>query len=171
MAVGSFGSHRKWWPMAAVCGLAAVLPDVDFLLPVAHRGPTHSLLAGFATGIAAFVVMSAMSGKVAGRRIALLLALAVLSHVLLDWLGQDSSTPRGVMALWPFNTHYYISDVNVFKAVDRRYWLPGFWRRNLIAVARELLILVPVLVIAVRINTRRSPGRTSGQGDQPPPSA
>jgi len=47
------------------------------------------------------------------------------------------------MALWPLTSAYYVSDLNIFNAVDRRYWLPGFWRRNGIALLRELSIHGP----------------------------
>ena len=88
-------------------------------------------------------------------RIAAAVGLAVLSHVLLDWLGKDSSTPRGLMALWPWTPAYYISDLNLFNAVDRRYWLEGFWRRNAIAVAKEVAILLPAVILATRWSARR----------------
>lgn len=155
MAVGYSTNRRDGWRLPLACGLVAALPDIDFLLPIAHRGPTHSVAAAIAAGLAAFGVTTILSGKVAGRRTAALLALAVLSHVLLDWLGQDSSTPRGVMALWPLSTSYFISDLNLFNAVDRRYWLSGFWRRNAIAVAREVAILLPVVWLARRYSRVR----------------
>ena len=83
-------------------------------------------------------------------------------HVLLDWLGADSSSPRGVMALWPASSAFYISGLDVFDAVDRRYWLPGFWTRNGLALLRELLILAPVAVISAsagrRVRSYRPPG-------------
>jgi hypothetical protein len=83
----------------------------------------------------------------------------VLSHTLLDWLGQDSSTPRGLMALWPLSHEYFISDVNLFGAVDRRYWLPGFWQRNTISLLRELAILLPLAWISMYRTRARSSGR------------
>ena len=153
--------------MPVACGVAAALPDIDFLLPLVHRGPTHSIAAAIAAGVGVFSVVSLLSGKVTGRRTAAVVGLAVLSHALLDWLGQDSSTPRGVMALWPISSAYYISDLNLFNAVDRRYWLDGFWWRNTVAVAREVLILAPL----VWISRYRNRVRTSARGDPPRPSA
>ena len=69
---------------------------------------------------------------------------AYLTHVLLDWLGEDSGPPSGIMALWPFTHHYYVSGLDLFAGVDRRYWLPGFWRNNATSVLREIAILAPV---------------------------
>jgi len=54
------------------------------------------------------------------------------------------------MAFWPVSTGYYISNLDLFGAVDRRYWIDGFWRRNIAAFARELAILVPLAWLATR---------------------
>lgn len=147
IAVAYAAGHRGDWRLPALCAVAATLPDVDFLLPLPHRGPTHSIAAAVIVFIATLAVVAVAAGK--GRaRIASAVGLAVLSHVLLDWLGEDSSAPRGVMALWPLTSAYYVSDLNIFNAVDRRYWLPGFWRRNTIALAWEMLILGPIAMLA-----------------------
>jgi hypothetical protein len=83
--------------------------------------------------------------------------------VLFDWLGSDTSLPIGIMALWPLSDAYFQSDLHVFDAISRRYWLPGFWAHNARAVARELAILVPLLPVVwwlrVRVTPRRPPGR------------
>ena len=136
------------WRLVAVYALAGALPDIDFLLPLRHRGPSHSL--GAAVLVAA--VTLALTAWLRGAphwRIAAAGGLAYLSHALLDWLGADSSAPRGLMALWPVSHTYYVSGVDLFNAVDRRYWLPGFWTRNLVALARELVILGPCAAISV----------------------
>jgi hypothetical protein len=59
------------------------------------------------------------------------------------------------MALWPVSRQYLDSGLNVFMAVSRRYWRPElFWHQNFLALLRELLILVPVLVIVQRLRRR-----------------
>ena len=138
IAVGSFARRDGGWTVPLACGVAAALPDIDFLLPIAHRGPTHSLIAG----VAAFglIVLGMRLMKVPtetghARIAAAVRVWAVLSHLLLDWLGKDSSTPRGLMALWPWTPDYYISDLNVFNAVDRRY---AGWRASGAAMQSRL---------------------------------
>ena len=143
----------------ALCGVAAALPDVDILLPVPHRGPTHSIAASLVTFVVALIVLSLRHERPLRVRLAVAIGLAVLSHTLLDWLGQDSSTPRGLMALWPFSREYFISDWNVFDAVDRRYWLDGFWRRNSISLLREIAILLPLAWISMYKTRVRSSAR------------
>jgi hypothetical protein len=166
LAVGAAVNRRSDWALPLVCGVAAALPDADFLLPIRHRGPTHSVLAaavGVAVTLAVLIVARVERDRL---RISVAIGLAVLSHVLLDWLGKDSSTPRGVMALWPWTTTYYMSELNIFDAIDRRYWLDGFWRRNSIAVLKELVILLPI----VWLSTYKSPARSSVRVVRPPPS-
>lgn len=152
--VGSLVLRRPRWLVLGVCAAAAALPDVDLLLPIAHRGPTHSLAAGACVFAVAWLVAGRRGGR-GGRRWAGALALAVLSHALFDWLGEDSSTPRGVMALWPFSQSFYVSDVNLFAAADRRYWLPGVWRRNMFTLLREILVLGPLTWLMLRRNRGR----------------
>ena len=64
--------------------------------------------------------------------------------MLFDWLGSDDTPPLGVMALWPLSSAFFFADAFVFEAISRRYWLPGFWRHNLWAVATEVVMLAPV---------------------------
>ena len=167
LAVGLVTSARPDWRWLAVCACAAVLPDADFLLPIRHRGPSHSLGAVGIVGVTAFAWMKLSAHGRDAARVSLAIAAAYATHVLFDWLGADSSTPRGLMALWPFTTTFFISDLDVFSSVDRRYWLDGFWRRSAISLARELAILVPLVAAAWwatrnRSRRRSAPRRGSG---------
>lgn len=139
----------------ATLGMAA---DADFLFGT-HSTYTHSI---GAVGVVFLVAL------VAGRRsaaqpirTAVAAAAAYGTHVLFDWLGSDTSPPIGIMALWPFSDGFHQSGLYIFDAISRRYWLPGFWAHNLLAVAREALILVPVLFVAWR--TRGDAERVDGK--------
>jgi hypothetical protein len=81
---------------------------------------------------------------------------AYTTHFLLDWLGNDGTPPIGVMALWPFTTGYYESDLHIFMAISRRYWLDGFWMHNIVAVTREVLMLGPVAAVIWWFRSRRA---------------
>lgn len=151
-AIGTFGT-------AGTVGIiaAAVAPDLDFLWG-RHNQETHSLGAAVIAGLIVFAWKRRW-------RLALAVALAWTSHVLFDWLGSDTTPPLGVTALWPLSHDYYFSDAFFFEAISRRYWLDNFISHNLWAVARELLILGPVLVVAtaLRLRARRRfhhPGTT-----------
>lgn len=135
---------RRSWPawasQAVVFTVVALLPDIDLLFGV-HSGPTHSI------GAAAIVAIMAwgVSGFRARPAIILAVFAAYGSHIFLDWLGDDTSPPLGIMALWPFSHEYFISPVTVMPAISRRYWLPGFWAHNLRSLAFELAVLTPIL--------------------------
>ena len=143
---------RAWVRPAVAFGSIAVLPDLD-LLWGNHSGPTHGIGAAVLAGLAAWLLVRALGWRnVDGGRVALAVAAAYGSHTLLDWMGQDSSPPIGIMALWPLSRSYFESDLHLFMAISRRYWRDGFLVHNLLAVGREIAILVPVLaaVIAAR---------------------
>ena len=168
IAIGAMVAGSSGWRVAAACGAAAALPDADFLLPLQHRGPSHSLgAAALAFGVSLTILT--LGGPPRDRlRLAAAVGLAYASHGLLDWLGADSSSPRGVMAFWPLSTGFYVSGLDVFNAVDRRYWLPGFWTRNALALLRELVILAPLAAISVSAGGR---GRSYPQPGGLPPRA
>lgn len=143
---------------------------MDFLLPLRHRGASHSLGAALLAALVVFFALALTGRRADGLprwQIAAALGLAYASHTLLDWLGADSSTPRGLMALWPVSSAYYISGLDVFNSVDRRYWLPGFWARNTVTVLRELALLGPLAGLSMY----RILGRSFVRGAPPPPSA
>jgi membrane-bound metal-dependent hydrolase YbcI (DUF457 family) len=123
------------WPILA-CVAAACLPDLDFLWG-RHNMETHSI--GFAA-----IVGLAIWAITRSTRLALACAASVGTHVLFDWLGSDDSPPLGVMALWPLSDAFFFADAFVFEAISRRYWLPGFVQHNLLALAREVALLLPL---------------------------
>jgi membrane-bound metal-dependent hydrolase YbcI (DUF457 family) len=142
---------------AAAFALAGTIADIDLLIGT-HRGPTHSVAAAVFAGIATWVwfAVGKARGPVTGAgldvvrdgrplRVALAITAAYATHTLLDWLGSDTSSPIGIMALWPVSRGYYESHFHVFMAISRRYWLPDFWMLNARAIGRELVILGPVL--------------------------
>jgi hypothetical protein len=136
-------THLIWF---AVLGM---LPDADLLFG-AHSGPTHGLGAALVAGLAAgALTRAAATGVAAGA--------AYASHILLDWLGSDTSPPLGIMALWPFSRAHYESSLHVFHAISRRYWTPEFWDANLRALGWELLVLLPLLGAALVRWRRHSP--------------
>ena len=156
LAAGFLGTRDRRWGVPLACAALAALPDIDLILPITHRGPTHSITAGIVTSAVAFAVLTTMKWK-PRLRTAVTLGVAVLTHVLFDWLAADSAAPRGVMAFWPVSRAFYVSDVDLFAAVERRYWRDDFLRTNGIALARELAVLVPIVWLA-RTWVRRSAG-------------
>ncbi len=165
--LGRLSFTRRDCRLLALFAVAGAAPDLD-LLAGAHSGPTHGIGAAALAGALTFGLLAWRS--IVGRgqtptagargqapwRLAAAVAAAYATHILLDWLGTDTSAPIGIMALWPFSHHYYESSAHVFMAISRRYWLPEFWTWNLVALGRELLILVPIAVLVVTLRRRWS---------------
>ena len=132
---------RPAWRQAATFAAIGAAPDLDLLFGT-HSTYTHSI------GAVALTTLG-VSAWHRGRRTRLALACggAVASHILLDWLGSDSTPPIGIMALWPFTREFYQSPFFVFRAITRRWWLPQFYTWNLVAALREIAILVPITIL------------------------
>lgn len=142
------GARRPGLPPRVVltCAAIAIAPDFD-LLAGSHRTYTHSIGGVVLTGVVAWLVVRRRVGTPLATAIAI--AAAHASHLFLDWLGKDTSRPPGLTILWPFSPEFYMSGLDLFGEVSRRYWLFNeFILGNLAAVAWEMLVLVPVLLVA-----------------------
>lgn len=130
-----------------VCALLALAPDADLLLLAAHRTVTHSLGGVVAAGLAAAAIARWRGWPVAASAAGTMAAVG--SHLVLDWLGRDPSLPVGIMALWPFSDRYYVSGVDLFMEVSRRYWIPDeIFFHNARAAAREMALIGPFAAAA-----------------------
>ena len=133
----------------ALFGAAAIAPDLDLLVGT-HSTYTHSIGAV----IFVFIVTLFATGS-RQWRVAIGIAAAWGSHLLLDWLGTDTSPPIGIMALWPFEGGYYQSSLSVFDAISRRYWIPQqFIVGNVKAAIKELIVLAPIFAAAFALRRR-----------------
>lgn len=126
--------------------LVAALPDLDWIYPPLHRGPTHSLGATLIVTLAA----AAMTWWWTGRprwRIAIFCGLAQFSHVVMDWLGEDLTQTPGVMMFWPLSDERWQSGWNLFRSTWRLDPLaPPHLIYNAKALAQEMAILGPILL-------------------------
>ena len=117
------------------------MPDLDLLIS-RHSAETHSL--GAAAIVASIAAVARLPVAQTRARIWLAVFLAWMTHPLLDAFTADSSVPIGIMVWWPFSAAYYHSGIMLFDAIHRPWWLPGFWAHNVVAAARELLIVAPL---------------------------
>jgi inner membrane protein len=127
----------------------AVAPDLDLVLRFVdginhHRGATHSIAAAGLAGITAIALGPLGPGRLPGG---LAVAAAWFSHVVLDFLGVDTSPPSGEMALWPFSESFFVSPVAVFYDVRRAFSTSAI-QHNIIAGVAELLVMVPIAMLA-----------------------
>ena len=137
-------------------GALGVAPDLDLFAGM-HSGPTHGLGAAVLAASLAWLPLKLVCTSSGRGRLALACTLAYASHILLDWLGTDSSPPIGIMALWPFSQAYVESSLHLFPAVSRRIHQPElFWSQNLKALSWELLLLGPLAAIVLSRRARRT---------------
>ncbi len=127
------------WRGIALFGALGAVPDIDLLVGM-HSRHTHSVAA-----VAVVFVVGLLACRTRRRPVLLAagMAAAYASHILLDWLGNDTTPPIGIMALWPFTDGFYQSDLHWFFAIWRQYG-EGFVLHNLTAAAWEVLVLGPV---------------------------
>jgi membrane-bound metal-dependent hydrolase YbcI (DUF457 family) len=135
---------------ALLFAVAACAPDLDLLLGT-HNGASHSVGAALLAGLAVW----AWTRR---PRLALAVAAAWGSHVLLDWFNHDDSPPLGVMALWPFSGEHFMSPWPILPPISRRYWLPGFWSHTLRVALLELVLFGTFAAVMWWRRTRRMLG-------------
>jgi membrane-bound metal-dependent hydrolase YbcI (DUF457 family) len=137
----------------------AMAPDLDFIYRPVHRIMTHSITAVVLVGLIAWLV-GRRTRPDRSLRIAMVCGLAYGSHLLLDWMGNDTNLPAGIQAGWPFDRTWYISQWGVFAAthVGRRFWQAGTMAANALAMLREVAILGPIALAAWAL-ARRRPSR------------
>jgi inner membrane protein len=158
---GLIGMSTAWTLRASAgprlvlaCAMLGMLPDIDVLFG-AHRGKTHSL--GAVLLVTAGAATFAAKRGLPIARIAIACGAAYASHLLLDWLGRDSSAPYGIQAFWPLSSRYYVSGADLFWEISRRYWrLDEFLFGNLTSIGWELVLVAPVVALAWWWGTRRS---------------
>lgn len=128
------------WSEAAFFSLLAVAPDFDLLVGK-HSTYTHSVGAMTLVGVLVYGLNNQKKGQ------ALSATMAYGSHILLDWLGTDTSAPIGIMALWPLTNKFYQSRLFWFMAISRHFRASNFLSHNLYAMLRELILLGPLMVM------------------------
>src|ERR1700704_2361231 len=117
-------SAASWYRRAGngltlTCALLAAAPDLDLFFGRFHRTMTHSFLS--------VAIVALVAGIVAARvplppramtRVIVMCAGAWATHLLLDWLSADQSTPRGIQLFWPFDGRWSISGWDIFLGTE-----------------------------------------------------
>ena len=147
------------------CAALAMAPDLDLLF-TRHRTYTHSIGAVLIVG----VLVAAFAPK-ARWRVSLMCAAAYASHLLLDWLGIDLYPPPGLQALWPFDSGWYISGLDLFRQTRRGHLFTSpVMTQNLLAIAQEMAMLLPIAAALwlVRVKTLARFATEQTRRDHPP---
>jgi hypothetical protein len=130
---------------------AAVAPDLDLLFQFVdgrnhHQAETHGVGAALLAGLVV-VLIARLAGWARPAALGLVVAVGWLTHPLLDFFGNDTHPPIGLMGLWPFDRGFYKSPWIVFMDIGRTLdWRTV--RHNTVAISWELLVLTPFLAAA-----------------------
>ena len=137
--------ERAGGGLTLLCAGLGAAPDLDLVYPGHHRSFSHGLGAVLCVGLVAGMI--AANAKRPVVRIAIMCTAAYASHLLLDWLGADTHPPYGLQLLWPFDGHWFISGLDIFRQTElRRFWTSGPIVTNARAILQELAILGPIAV-------------------------
>lgn len=74
---------------------------------------------------------------------------AALSHIVADYFDEDARAPFGLLALWPFSDRFWISAHPFFLCLQKSSLADVFTLHNLRAVAHEILLTLPSLLVVV----------------------
>lgn len=106
----------------------ATLPDADEFLPIAHRGPTHSIVFVVAAALVVAALTGAAAALLGGRTLLVgtvcggVAALSLVSHI-----AADSVTPMGIKPFWPLSERHYTFELIYSKnqRINRLLFLAG----------------------------------------------
>ena len=154
-------NRRALVTQAAILASLAMAADLDLLVG-AHSGPTHSVgAAAIAGALAAWA-----RWPIARTRGTIFIAafLAWATHPLMDSLSPDATAPFGVMAFWPFTTHYYLTGLSVFMSIWRYPVSARAITHDILAIAREILLLAPITYVAWKVGKSTEVGKSRSGG-------
>ena len=145
------GRRRKDLVLFAATVVAACFADLDFGLNFLtgenyHHYFTHSVAFASLFTIGAYF-FSRLRKRVAPGRDAWILGLAYLTHIFLDVFSKDTSAPYGLELWWPFSDTFTIAPFTVFNNIWRGTLQQLLSLHNWLAVAREVLVVGPVVLV------------------------
>lgn len=145
----------KNWKIILLYVLAANAADIDFLpgllagdVAVFHHRESHSL--GFSVLFALIVglwIRFAQNKKKDFKKPFVISFFLYLSHVIIDFFTFDKNFPYGSKLFWPLSNAYFISPFPIFREVLRGNFSILFGRHNLMGMAIELGIFLPIVLI------------------------
>ncbi len=146
------------WKYLFMCIVVANLADIDYIPGLLigrpnqfHHQMTHSIgfaiLTGFCIGCIYYVWK-----KRSFLKYGVLFSLIYASHLLLDFLGKDTSYPFGEQLFWPLSTVYVLSPWTIFGDIHKASSTDIFFQslinwHNVSTILLEVAILSPIILI------------------------
>jgi hypothetical protein len=155
----------------------AIAPDLD-LLPGLLMGQPAQFHGGISHSLGLALVVSAVAAgllKLRGKSFGTAFLIGLLaygSHLVLDMLGPDGRPPIGIPVLWPLSGGYFLSPVSLLLGVRHAptastptaEWVQGLLSpHNVAAIALEMAIAVPLLIVAWKLRRGLQTADRSGQ--------
>lgn len=138
------------------------LADTDFVVAYVtqetylhHHYFSHSIPFALAFTALCWIFLTVIRRRDPGHWAAMA-GVAYATHLLLDYLTEDGSYPYGIPLLWPFTTTHFMAPMTIFYSIHRGTWESIFSPENLKAIAAEIVVMVPVFLLAVVIARRRT---------------
>lgn len=137
------------------------LADADFVVAqfssetyLRHHYFSHSI--PFALLVTAVIwLLLRLARRRSAERWTVLLGAAYFTHLLLDYMTEDGSVPRGIPLLWPFTTRHFMSPILIFYSIHRGDWQDIFSPENMLALLVEMSVMVPISLISLWFARRR----------------
>lgn len=130
------------------------MPDADFAVAhftrtyfLQHHYFSHSIPFALLVTIACIAVLKALRQRHPLRN-GFILGLLYSTHLIIDYLTEDGSSPFGIPLLWPFTDHHFYSPFIVFYSIHRGRWSQVFSWHNVVGLAIEIAVLLPVVGLA-----------------------
>ncbi len=163
------------WGWLALCVGFSVLPDLDFVVPMAvgrldwahelHRSFTHTVFFALAAALIWFVGARLVRGRSkSGRRVAAAAAamifVCLLAHLALDVMNEDTTAPYGVSVLWPASSTYFYAPIGALPRVEKRTYADIVSWHNVKVALTEIAVFGAL--IGVVVGVRLALGRLRG---------
>jgi len=156
---------KSRWKRLLVYLLVANLADFDFIPGILigkpnyfHHGPSHSLGAALLVG-AIFSSIYYWKRKEKFGLNFLVFSGLYFSHIFVDYFAVDTNYPFGEPLFWPLSKQYFISPILIFSDIhrggtNRTFFSAFFLAHNWWALAKEFIILTPLVVIITFIRKK-----------------
>ena len=153
--------ERGKWSLGMICLFIFIanLPDLDVLPGLLvgdankfHRHYlSHSIGASMIFGALIAAIFSFLKQKPFMIHF-FVFSCVCFSHVIIDFLNEDTRPPFGVPMFWPFTSEYIISPKPIFFSVHKigrsdLFFQSVFLMQNFWVALREIVIIVPILTL------------------------